>query len=280
MNRIPMKEYRNAPGANWSSFKHAFRGASFAKWKRDNPTAGSQEGRLVHALVLDPDSLYDEFAFSPYDNFRTKEAQAWKAEQEATGKDVVANGKLQEFRPMCERAVNGTALGNFLSHPEAMTEHSLFATLDVGGRKIAVKARLDLYVPGVACDLKTTDALTPQEFVRSEATKLHYVGQAAFYSDVAAACGLDVQEWIWFCLNLKTGDTFGVRCPQDALAAGRALYRKALLTYVEAQEAGVWAPACDPTLIHDVEFNDYYLDRITPEAEGDADSDDRSVDFF
>jgi hypothetical protein len=33
-------------------------------------------------------------------------------------------------------------------------------------------------------------------------------------------------------------------------------------------------------LIHDVEFNDYYLDRITPEAEGDADSDDRSVDFF
>ena len=62
-------------------------------------------GQLIHQRVLGGN---DEFVLSSYDNYRTKEARAWRDEQ-------IANGKIVISKTDAENA--NLAVENVISHP-------------------------------------------------------------------------------------------------------------------------------------------------------------------
>lgn len=227
--------YRAAEGANWSSFKHALRSASFAKYKRDNPHVGSLEGRLVHAMVLEPGSESVEYVIAPFDDFRTKAAKEWR---DAETRQVVKQAEWDTCSA-CADAVRTSPLGAALLDG-AFTELSVYAEVEHNGKVYKVKGRIDIATSlGILADLKTTDSLNADEF-GVEARKLHYLGQAAFYSELAAAAGLAAEGWAWLCVNLKTTDVFGVEADEEALAIGANIWRTALGRWLDAQETGEW----------------------------------------
>lgn len=231
------EQYRAADGLNWSAFKHAVRSSSYARWKRDNPHKGSAIGRLTHAMTLEPGSENAEFVVSPFDSFRTKAAQEWR---DAETRQVVTASEWSDSEKARD-AVLASPLGSALL-TGATTELSVYAEVEVEPNFIVkAKGRIDIANPaGIIADLKTTDALDAGEFVRAEVCKLHYVGQAAFYSELAAAAGLATEGWAWLCVNVKTFDVFGVEADEDALAVGSTLWRKAFARFATAQRDDNW----------------------------------------
>ena len=157
----------------------------------------------------------------------------------------------------------------------ARCELTLLGTLEVDGTDYPVKCRLDLVSGlGILVDLKTTDALTTDEVVRRELTKLDYIGQAAFYFEMAVAAGLPVQAWGWLFVNLKTHDVFGIDVDDDDLAFGGEMWRKAFATYIGALRSGEWKGA-----LPDDQFTRVRLpDRYKRDSEADVAEDDDDAD--
>jgi len=229
--------------------------------KMTDPPKGSELGKLVHAMVLEPSALVEDYAVAEFDNFRTKAAQEWKAEVEGRGVSVVTQALWNECEALGDAVVSNPVVANLLKWSK--TEQSFYSEMTVGTALVPVKCRVD----GIATlpngevwlwDLKTTSALTPEEFVRTEATKLNYPGQAAFYTDIVESHGVKPDGWLWVCVNDKTADVFVVRCPDEVLATGRALYKRCLAACYESEMSRVWPGAVDPTVIHDVEFPSWY----------------------
>ena len=67
--------------------------SSLYKWRfhprQFSPTANMAWGSLVDTIITAPEDLQTEFAISPFDTFRTKEARDWKADMLANNKTIV-----------------------------------------------------------------------------------------------------------------------------------------------------------------------------------------------
>lgn len=265
MKKMTFAEYRKVDAYNWSSFKHALIAPSFARYKRENPTDGSKVGRLVHCLTLDPGSFDGEFVVSEFENFRTKAAQEWRDTQT---KDIVTAADMAQ----CSNLAGGVLASKFgralLANAE--TEMSIIANVEDGDRTFKVKGRLDFFrwigESVIAGDLKTTSALTGEEFCRVELFKHHYAGQAAYYSELLASCGLEVKEWNWLCVNENTGDVFAVRASDELLVVGGNIWRKALHSYDEGIFSGVWRGAAENEMPVVANVPDWYADKFGGEV--------------
>ena len=55
-------------------------------------------GGALDSLVTGGKSFEDCFVVSPYSDFRGKEAQAWKAEQIAAGREIITAQQLEEIK--------------------------------------------------------------------------------------------------------------------------------------------------------------------------------------
>jgi hypothetical protein len=259
VRKEPFPVYRRMAGLNWSTFKHAAEAASWARYKAKNPPEGSAIGRATHCLALDKPAFAGEFAVSPFDSFRTKEAREWKAQRLAEGVDVISLDEFETSSMLAHRLNENPRFKSIIA--DALTEVSVYSSMMVGDGLVDVKCRFDILktwpngeVWGV--DLKTCGSLTPREFCRVEARKHHYLAQGAFYSD----CHGSVDRWLWCCINEKTGDVFWVVPSDEQLEAGRNIYRRALDKYVTAQRTGIWSGAVSDTEFFPAEFPEWYLE--------------------
>lgn len=270
IERVPFPEYRAAAGYNWSSFKHALVAASYAKYKRENPTDGSSDGRLVHAMVLEPETVERDFVVSPFDSFRTKEAKAWRDSEK---RDVVTQQQMDNCLALSD-AVRASKFGSLLL-TGAQCESTIYANVEFEpGFVVSVKGRVDFYRDLgdslLAGDLKTCDDLTADDFVRNQVLKHHYAGQAAFYSELlSAATGKPVAEWHWLCANLNTHDVFPVQCGDSLLSAGANIWRRALRNYAKAVRSGEWRGAEQNENVVVAEAPGWYADKFGGETGND-----------
>jgi len=173
-------------------------------------------GQLIHQRVLGGD---DEFVLSSYDNYRTKEARAWRDEQ-------IANGKIVISKTDAENA--NLAVGNVISHPHtseylvgdnAKHEVELYAKTADG---VDIRGKADAIIygengkPRIICDIKTTSQF--DKFFRS-AYSHHYDLQAAVYTMIA---GTDMVNY-YFCVV-------------ETVAPYRVQYMHASLEFMESGE--------------------------------------------
>jgi len=149
-------------------------------------------GSLVHALVLEPETVNDEFVVMPKFDGRTKAGKEAKLafELDAKGKEVVTQDDFIKAEKM---AVNVLAIAGGL-FKNGNPEQSYFADDD----GLIIKCRPDYYIEsaGVVVDLKTTADIS--EFgIRKSITNYHYHWSAAWYMRVLSILGLPAKKFVF-----------------------------------------------------------------------------------
>jgi hypothetical protein len=132
------------------------------------PSPAMALGTAVHSIVENLGRT-EGLIVSPYDNFRTKEAQLWKAEHPdyLTSEDLLkAERMASRILSVCEEAHS----------PAALREEEYYAD--------DYKALLDLVLGSKGIDYKTTAATSANQFER-DCIKYGYALQAYHYMMVA-----------------------------------------------------------------------------------------------
>lgn len=98
-------EYRALDAVNWSTLKAmadspAHYLAALHVGRKD--TAALRFGRVVDCLLFTPSEFSTRYAIPRFDDFRTKEAKAWKESAEAEGLEVVKPTEVDEARTLAD----------------------------------------------------------------------------------------------------------------------------------------------------------------------------------
>lgn len=192
-------------------------------------------GRLVHTVIIEPHRL-DQYAVlnadvigvkadgSKADNPRN--TKAWKDAVFAAQRDgltVIDGRTLAKAEALAVAVQNHPEAGRLLA---AATEHevSMYAEHPTGA---PVRGRLDLLGPSFIADVKTCRDADPKKYDRVVDGLMYHVS-AANYLDIARANGLDVDEFLFICV--ETEPTLGgeyrvsvLELHKDAIEKGRDL---------------------------------------------------------
>ncbi|WP_042203567.1 PD-(D/E)XK nuclease-like domain-containing protein [Nitratifractor salsuginis] len=197
-------------------------------------------GTLLHAMVLEPETLEDQYAEEGFEGCRlNKNSKAYKEakaafEEECRGKSIVSASDWETAQHMAEnvRAIAGGILQG------GMAEASFFVRDDEFG--VTRKCRPDYYLQaaGVVVDLKTTRSTDPHEFERA-IYDYRYHRQAAWYLDALELAGFPAERFIIVAVEKNAPHLARVfEIQADAIEAGRENYRQHLQALKEFRETG------------------------------------------
>lgn len=274
IDNMPDDEYHGGPGLSSSNIKQLIRSpAHYAQAEAyDSPTL--QEGRLIHTAVLEPNKLDLEYVVS-------ERCAAFKANGDACGNpgtmrgidgcwycgvhgkkiEPATDGKQVVPVEMLDKAekIGGLIRQNLPEWmPEDMhAERSGFYNHDGVLLKIRPDAMFTSAKHGnVIVDLKTTQDGRPVPVTRSS-TKYGYHISAAFYCDIAAQLGFEVDKFIWIFVEKTAPFAVSVYQASEAtLIAGREMYKAGLEIYRQYQDKDKedWpAYDCTEPIILDIE---------------------------
>ena len=250
MPGLTFAQYRAISGVNWSSLKHYAKSPAHYRSALENPQPPSDDlrmGSALHALLLEgAEALAERFAVSPEGlNRRTKEGkESWAAfAAENRDKDIISVEQADAIRLMAAAVAAHPAAARLLA---CCREREVSIRWEDPATGMACKARLDGLdrEHGVLIDLKTAKDASPKGFARA-AADLGYHGQAAFYLEGLAVCGIEAD-----CVFLVVEKTppFAValyHIDGEALAAGRRLAVRCLDLHACCVKTNEW-PGYDP----------------------------------
>jgi len=233
---ISFSAYRQIPAASNSSLKAYDRSPAHAKQAFDAPREPTDEmtfGSLTDHLLFGTEFSY---AVSPFDDFRTKDAKAWKESQESAG-----------IRPL-----KGAVYNHAARLVKSINEHGIVRQLMQSGRsQVALVAEVE----GVPCkalvdwvsdeiqalaDLKTTDDASPRAFSR-HAYAMGYDVQAALYTDIWKAITGEQTDFV--IIAAEREPPYAVACylaTPAFIETGRTRYKVRLAKHAECVRTGVW----------------------------------------
>lgn len=141
-------------------------------------TAAQYMGRLVHRLALDKG---DDYAISPFDEYRSKEAKEWKAATENAGIVPVKRAVFEEAQAMAATIREGIRLET--RDEPYQTEVVIAWKRNVNGFPIWCRAMLDVWCPSLNLALDAKTCLSADDKSIDRAFSTGYAGQHAFYSE-------------------------------------------------------------------------------------------------
>lgn len=198
------------------------------KWlhsKKRESTPAMDFGRLVHAITLTPEDL-GEFVKSPFDNFRTKEAQNWKAEAIESGMTIVSD---EDF----DRAYAISKVFWADQTEDGETEVAVYSQIG----DVKLKGMIDVVPASSNCliDLKTTASIDGIEGLTRTIISRGYHWQAALYLDLwNAATGENRNEFLFFFVEtLAPHEGAWVSLDQEFIRHGRNGYMQAISKWNE-----------------------------------------------
>lgn len=225
--------YKNgATPENWAGYVSKSMLFEFAKspykWvngKKRESTPAMDFGRLVHAIALTPEDLGD-FVKSPFDNFRTKEAQAWKSQAIESGMTLVSDEDFDKAHDISEKFwENGVKDGT--------CEVAVYS--QIGDTRL--KGMID-FVPASSkslIDLKTTANIDGLGSLQRIVMSRGYHWQAALYLDLWNAATGETRNDFLFCFVETSApyETAWVNIDEDLIQLGRTGYMNALAKWNE-----------------------------------------------
>lgn len=148
------------------------------------PTSPAMQlGSIVHAIALEPDRVSELYAVAPECDRRTKDGKAtWQAFVETTpdSVEVVKAEVFEQAREISTALLRNQVVKQLLTL-DGPTEHPVFWTDQITG--LPCRGKFDkLCRDGLIVDLKTTQAATPDDFVRA-IVNYGYDCQAAWYCE-------------------------------------------------------------------------------------------------
>lgn len=170
-------------------------GSCPARFAHDHPAIGQPEedrrstaamylGSLVHRLALGKGS---DYAISPFDEYRSKDAKEWKAETEAAGLIPVKPADFERASVMAAAISEG--IKQETRGEPFETEVVVAWRRSVNGFSIWCRAMIDVWCPSLnlALDVKTCADASDKAINRAFANG--YAQQDAFYSEgLQAVC--------------------------------------------------------------------------------------------
>ena len=238
------QEYRQHPAISRSElFKISESPEKFKYYREhpEDPTPALVFGQLFHAIALQPETVWEQFAVMPNVDRRTKAGKEAFAEFEAQadGKTIVPVDMVEQASAMCD-ALNKNEFVKKLLKGEK--EKPFFWVDDMTNEQC--KCRVDcLSEVGenlIIVDLKSTDNAETEAFMRS-AIKYGYDLQSAMYSEgVKVNTGREplfvfiaIEKKPPYAINILQADKLLIRRGYD-------LFRECLGTYSECKKTGVW----------------------------------------
>ena len=185
------KEYRKHPAISRSELFHILDSPEKFKYLKDNPeppTPSLLFGQLFHAMALQPDTVWDDFAVMPKIDRRTKSGkESWEQfECENANKTLVTTDMVGKATAMCE-ALHNHPNPNIRKYIKKLLsgekEKTFFWTDDMTGEEC--KCRVDCLSKlkdfYAIVDLKTTSNADTESFIK-DAINYGYDFQAAMYT--------------------------------------------------------------------------------------------------
>ena len=265
---LPFPDYRGAPGINKSGLDLLHRSPLHYIMQKENPkppTPAMLLGSAFHCLVLEPDTFADQYTCIPPDAPR-RPTTAQRNAKKPSGETLEAIAFWEKFEAensdkiiINTKAKDDTVWGvsdwdtihrmrdAVIAHPiasvliEGAVEQSMW-WVDKETHKLC-KGRLDVYneAHNLLVDVKTTVDASYSGFQRSVHAYRYHV-QAAFYTDGAIACDMDVNNGFAF-VCVEKEPPYGVACyflEKDWIRMGREIYCRDLVRYKECHESGEW----------------------------------------
>jgi hypothetical protein len=230
-------DYNAIQAINWSSLKHMGTSPLHYRHALESPppdTSTFAFGRLVHTLILEPDTFHNEYAI--FDG-AARRGKVWEAFKEANeGKTILKLAEVESAQEMAKAVRDNHALTlGHLSHVEQVITWTDEAT------GLECKGRFDgLTKWGMLFDLKTAQDISRRGFT-SAIARYGYAAQAAFYMDGARAMGLDVNGWAWLVVEKSAPYDNGLlHASEEMIKAGRNHYRELLGAVKRCHEMGAW----------------------------------------
>lgn len=200
---MDFEQYKRLDAVNASFIKQFAKCPASALLSME-PTRNMIIGQAVHALALEGEKAFlDQFVTAPKCDRRTTAGKSQWAEFEAanTDKVLLSQDELAQVQG-CAKSLKAHPLaGRMLAETEGRPEVTLTWTDEATG--LPMKARLDrLPLPDkrTIIDLKTTTDASLKAFTR-QIVKLSYDLQAAVYMNGAAACGIDVDAFVFIAVQ-------------------------------------------------------------------------------
>ena len=146
-----------------------------------NKTVALYMGSLVHRLALDKG---DDYAVSPFRDFRTGDARAWKKTQADLGKIVVTEKQFEEAREMAGiiRAKIKEATAGYPYQTEVVIAWNEDVELDGGEvQRIWCRSMLDVWCPDLVLALDVKTAIDCTDDALGKWFNKGYAQQECFY---------------------------------------------------------------------------------------------------
>jgi hypothetical protein len=230
--------YYPLPGSlSVSSAKVLLKAPALYKWQRDNPVHSESFdfGKVVHALVLG--AGIDDVYVVPFDDWKTKAAQA---ERKIARADDMAPVTIPEWERACAMAdaIAGHEGAQRLLSGGAPEVYLLAKDPDTG---IMRRAWVDYLSPDAVVDYKTAASVEPYAFAKS-AAKYGYHQQAAWTLDMLTDLGYNPPETFTFITQEKDAPYLVEVYDLDeaSIERGRELNREALRTFQHCLATDTW----------------------------------------
>lgn len=240
VKKIPISEYDNLPAMRSTSLKHFIRSPGHYKYSISSEAREENDGksyfllgRLVHAALLEPETVKDEFVCV---DATTRNTNVFKETVKRNpGKGIILSHELTQANAIVS-AVRG------LPHIEDILtagtpELSAAAMID----GVYCKCRMDLFdeKTGHIYDIKTT-AETADKFPYV-ISKYGYDVSLAFYIDILLANKMDISGYTFIVVEKEPPyGTMLYTIDEEYLEYGRAKYQPALQKYRECLKSGVY----------------------------------------
>lgn len=266
-------EYRREEGENQSSLKKILDSPAHYQAAKKNklvPTPAMEIGTALHCRALDGEEAFArQYIKKPEGlSLATKEGKAWKAEL-GRKKALTSGGKDDPWGSVQGMTESLQRLAWFdASQEDYIKFNEVSIYWDWNG--VYCKARLDriLVDEGIVLDLKTTDSVDPDTFVK-KVVNLGYDFQAAYYAKAAEAAYGRPFKFIFAAVERKapyTVDLFEVT--PAMMEEGLVKCEMALHQWKQCEAAGLW-PNREPR-IHSLDYPAWYSP-FTPETNEEAD---------
>lgn len=228
--------YTALPGIRWGNLKHGRESMLHYRHALTAPnedTTSRLKGRVLHTLVLEPETFADVYAVWDGDRRGTKEYKAFEAHHR--GKAIIKADELDLVRAQAA-AVR--------AHPAAMRvlegRHEVALQWTDAATGLACKGLADSLSPGFLADLKGTGALSMFERL---AWRDGYAHQLAWYLRGARALGLDPRPCL-VAVGTKPPHDVGVfLLPDTVLSLADRDLADLLARVAECLQTDVWPGA-------------------------------------
>lgn len=238
------REYRTHPAISRSELFKIGESPEKFKYYKEHPEPSTPAlifGQLFHAMILQPETVDEQFAVAPNVDRRTKAGKEAFAEfeQASQSKTVVTADMFNQASEMCEALKQNEFVEKLLNGEK---EIPFFWTDDLTAEpcKCRVDCLTELGDSLVIVDLKTTENAETEAFMRS-AVKYGYDFQAAMYGK-----GVEVNTgkkpiFVFIAIEKKPPYAVNILQADDLIVRrGYDLFREYIGIYHDCKTTGNW----------------------------------------